>query len=128
MKKYLPTIAGTLLGLCFLAASIPVLFNLMPFPKLPDGTPAAHFMAAFVPTGYVKFVKMFEFVGGLVVLVPRLRNIGLLLLGPVIVNIIAFHALIEDPRHLLNPIFGIIFVCALFLLWDARRKFAGLLN
>jgi putative oxidoreductase len=126
--KYLPTIAGTLLGLCFLAASIPVLFNLMPFPKLPEGTPAAHFMAAFVPTGYVKFVKMFEFVGGLVVLVPRLRNIGLLLLGPVIVNIIAFHTLIDDPKHLINPIFGVIFICALFLLWNARQKFAGLLN
>lgn len=128
MKKHLPTIAGTLLGLCFLAASIPVLFNLVPFPKQPEGTPAAYFMAAFVPTGYVKFVKMFEFIGGIVVLVPRLRNIGLLLLGPVIVNIIAFHTLIEDPKHLLNPIFGIIFVCALFLLWDARGKFSGLLN
>lgn len=128
MKKYLPTIAGILLGLAFLAASIPVLFNLVPFPKLPEGTPAAHFMAAFVPTGYVKFVKMFEFIGGLLVLVPRLRNIGLLLLGPVIVNIIAFHTLIEDPKHLINPIFGIILVCALFLLWDARKKFAGLLN
>ena len=128
MKKHLPTIAGILLGLAFLAASIPVLFNLVPFPKLPEGTPAAHFMAAFVPTGYVKFVKMFEFLGGLMVLVPRLRNIGLLLLGPVIVNIIAFHTLIEDPKHLINPIFGIILVCALFLLWDARKKFAGLLN
>lgn len=128
MKKYLPTIAGTLLGLCFLAASIPVLFNLVPFPKLPEGTPAAHFMAAFVPTGYLKFVKMFEFIGGLLALVPRLRNVALLLLGPVIVNIIAFHTLIEDPKHLINPILDIIVVCALYLLWDARKKFAGLLN
>lgn len=128
MKNHLPTIAGILLGLAFLAASIPVLFNLMPFPKMPEGTPIAHFMAAFVPTGYVKFVKMFEFTGGLLVLVPRLRNIGLLLLGPVIINIIAFHTLIDDPKHLINPIFGIILVCALFLLWDARKKFAGLLN
>ncbi|HEY1788712.1 MAG TPA: hypothetical protein VGJ73_11175 [Verrucomicrobiae bacterium] len=128
MKKYLPTIAGTLLGLCFLAASIPVLFNLVPFPKMPDGTPIAHFMAAVVPTGYIKFVKMFEFVGGLVVLVPRLRNIGLLLLGPVIVNIIAFTVLIDNPRDLINPILDIIIVCALFVLWDARGKFSALLN
>lgn len=126
--KYLPTIAGILLGLCFLAASIPVLFNLVPFPKLPDGTPAAHFMAAFVPTGYVKFVKMFEFIGGLLVLVPRLRNIGLLLLGPVIVNIIAFTTLVDNPGHLINPLLDIIIVCALFLLWNARNKFFGLLN
>jgi len=128
MKKYLPNLAGILLGLCFLAASIPVLFNLISIPQLPEGTPAAHFMAAFVPTGYLKFVKMFEFVGGLLVLIPRLRNLGLLLLGPVIVNIIAFHALVDDPRHLINPMLDLIIVCALFLLWDARRKFAGLLN
>ncbi len=102
MQKYLPTIAGILLGLCFLAASVPVLFNLITMPKLPEGTPAAHFMAAFVPTGYVKFVKMFEFTGGIIVMIPRLRNIGLLLLGPVIVNIFAYHSLIDDPRQMLQ--------------------------
>ena len=128
MKKHLPTIAGILLGLCFLAASIPVLFNLITMPKMPEGTPIAHFMAAFVPTGYIKFVKMFEFTGGLLVMLPRLRNVGLLLLGPVIVNIIAFHVLVDDPRHLINPMLDIIIVCALFLLWNARAKFAGLLN
>jgi hypothetical protein len=127
--KYLPAIAGTLLGLCFLAASIPVLLNLFPMPKMPEGTPTGDFMAAFGPTGYVKFVKMFEFIGGIVVMVPRLRNIGLLLLGPVIVNIIAFHILIEGkPAELANPMIIIIVICVLFLLWNARSKFAGLLN
>ena len=128
MKKYLPCIAGVLLGLCFLAASVPVLFNLIKIPPMPEGTPAWHFMEAFVPTGYVKFVKMFEFVGGIVVMISRLRNVGLLLLGPVIVNIIAFHALVDDPKHLINPMLDIIIVCALYLLWGARRKFAALLN
>ena len=128
MKKYLPCIAGVLLGLCFLAASVPVLFNLIKIPAMPEGTPAAHFMAAFVPTGYIKFVKLFEFAGGLLVLIPRLRNVGLLLLGPVIVNIIAFHVFVDDPRHLINPMLDIIIVCALYLLWEARKKFAGLLN
>jgi putative oxidoreductase len=128
MKKYLPCIAGVLLGLCYLAASVPVLFNLFTPPPMPEGTPAAHFMAAFGPTGYIKFVKMFEFIGGIVVMIPRLRNIGLLLLGPVIVNIIAFHTLVDDPKHLINPMVIIIVVCALYLLWDGRRKFASLLN
>ena len=128
MKKYLPCIAGVVLGLCFLAASVPVLFNLIKIPQLPEGTPAAHFMAAFVPTGYIKFVKLFEFVGGLLVMIPRLRNLGLLLLGPVIVNIIAFHTLVDDPKHLINPMLDIIIVCALYLLWVARKNFSGLLN
>jgi putative oxidoreductase len=128
VKKYLPCIAGVLLGLCFLAASVPILFNLITIPKLPEGTPAWHFMEAFVPTGYFKFVKLFEFTGGIVVMIPRLRNIGLLLLGPVIVNIIAFNVLIDDPHQLINPMVIIIIVCALYLLWNARKKFSGLLN
>jgi putative oxidoreductase len=131
MKKYLPCIASVVLGICFLMASVPVLFNLMKPEPPPTWEPAAHFMAAFGPTGYIKFVKMFEFVGALVVMIPRLRNVGLLLLGPVIVNIIAFHTLVGDPKELSNPVMimpGIIILCMLYLLWDARRKFAGLLN
>jgi hypothetical protein len=130
MKKIVPNIAGVLLGLCFLAASIPVLLNLdvAKPPPIPEGTPVWHFMQAFGPTGYVKFVKIFEFVGAIVVMIPRLRNIGLLLLGPVIVNIIAFHVLMDDPKHLINPMIIVIVVCALFLLWNGRKKFAGLLN
>lgn len=124
--------AGVLLGICFLMASIPVLFNLIKIPELPEGTPAAHFMTAFVPTGYIKFVKMFEFIGGIVVMIPRLRNLGLLLLGPVIVNILAFHVFVNDPRQLLDykqmwMLYVIVF-CALYLLGKARAKFAGLLN
>jgi putative oxidoreductase len=129
--KYLPCIVATLLGLLFLLASAPVLFGHPDMPPIPEGTPAAHFMAAVGPTGYMKFVKIFEFVGGLVVLVPRLRNLGLLLLGPVIVNIVAFNLLVGDPKDLAKPLVImpiLVVVFALYLLWDARRKFAGLLN
>lgn len=131
MKKYLPIIASIVLGLCFLMASIPVLFNLVKIPDMPEGTPMAHFMAAFAPTGYMKFVKWIEFIGALVVMVPRLRNLGLLLLGPVIVNIIAFHIFLDDPRNLLNAaqnwmLYLIVFT-SLYLLWNGRKKWAGLL-
>jgi hypothetical protein len=128
MKKTMVTVASVLLGLCFLAASLPILLNVMKMPRLPEGTPAAHFMAAFMPTGYMKYVKWFEFFGALMAFVPRLRNIALLILGPVIVNVIGYTVFVDNPAHLLNPLLIIVLVCALFLLWDARRKFAGLLN
>jgi hypothetical protein len=128
MKKCLPCIASIVLGLCFLAASVMYFLHREPTPDFPEGSPIAHFMAAFGPTGYMNFVKVFEFTGGIVVMIPRLRNIGLLLLGPVIVNIIAFHTFITGGHGLLNPMLDIIIVCALYLLWNARKKFAGLLN
>jgi len=85
-------IAATLLGLMFLMASVMVLFKLGPTPPAPpEGSLPAHFMAAFAPTGYLHFVKIVELLGGLFVIIPLTRNLGLLFLGPVILNILAFH-------------------------------------
>lgn len=128
MKKYLPTIAGLVLGALFVMASTMFLLKLGPQPTFPEGSPIAHYMAAFGPTGLMHFVKVFELTGGILVAIPRTRNFGLLILGPVIVNIIAFHIFIGSPKGLLDPMLDVIIVCALYLLWVARRQFAGLLN
>ncbi|HUK82009.1 MAG TPA: hypothetical protein VLZ12_05185 [Verrucomicrobiae bacterium] len=128
MKKYLPTIAGVLLGLCFVASSVPVLFHLVPIPQMPEGTPIAHYMAAFAPTGLMTFVKVCELAGGILVAIPRTRNLGLLVLGPIIVNIIMFHLCITSAKDLINPMLDAIIVLALYLLWAARKQFAGLIG
>jgi len=129
MKKWIPNIAGILLGLLFVMSAVMVLFNLVKAPPPPEGSPAAMFFGAFAPTGYLTFVKIFELVGGLIVMIPRLRNFGLLLLGPIIVNIIAFHIFLGGGfKDLLNPMLLVIIVLSLYLLWDARKRFAGLLG
>jgi hypothetical protein len=129
MKKYPPIVAGIILGLLFVMSAVVVLFNLVKMPPPPEGTPAAMFFGAFAPTGYLTFVKMFELVGGLVVMIPRLRNFGLLLLGPVIVNILAFQIFLGGGfKDLLNPMILIMLVLALYLLWVGRKNFASLLN
>jgi uncharacterized membrane protein YphA (DoxX/SURF4 family) len=88
--KYLPTIAGILLGLLFVMSAVVVLFNLVPTPPMPEGTPMAMFMGAFGPTGYMTFIKVLELLGGILVAIPKTRNYGLLILGPILVNILAF--------------------------------------
>jgi putative oxidoreductase len=132
MKKYLPIIAGIVLGLWFVMSAVVVLFKLVEMPPPPEGTPAAMFFGAFGPTGYLTFVKVCELLGGILVAIPRTRNFGLLVLGPIIVNILAFHTFIGDPRELLNIqhswMLHVIILCALYLLWVARKQFLGLLN
>jgi hypothetical protein len=125
--KIAANIAGVLLGLLFIAFSLMVLLHLVSMPPMPDGTPAALFMGAFVPTGYLTFVKVFELIGGCLVAVPRTRNFGLLVLGPIILNILAFHILIMKGEGLIGPPI-LIAVLALFLLWSGRKAFAGLMN
>jgi len=125
--KYAPNIVGGLLGLLFLTGGLMVLLKLGPTPPPPpEGTAAAHFMTAFGPTGYLTFVKVFEVLGGLLVAIPRTRNFGLLILGPIILNILAFHAFVMKGEGLFAPLLLIIIAMALYLLWCGRKEFAGL--
>ena len=126
--KYAPTIAGLLLGLMFIMSSVVVLFHLVEMPLPPAGTSAALFFGAFGPTGYMTFVKVLELTGGILVAIPRTRNFGLLILGPILVNILAFHVFIMKGEGLLNPMIIGIVVLSLYLLWAGRKAFAGLRN
>lgn len=126
--KHLPKIVGILLGLLFIASGLVVLLKIAPTPPAPpEGSPAGHFMAAFVPTGYLSFVKVMEVIGGVLLLVPRTRNLGLLVLGPIVINILAFHGFIMKGEGLTSPPLLIIVAMTAYLLWVGRKEFAGLI-
>ncbi len=123
--KYLPNIAGALLGLAFVFFASLVLFHLAPTP--PDQPPLVQqFMGVFAPTGWLTMVKVCELVGGILVAIPKTRNFGLLVLGPIVINILAFHILVEKGECLAIPV--VLGLLALYLLIDARKKFAALAN
>jgi hypothetical protein len=125
--KIASNIAGGLLGFIFIAFSLMVLLNLVHPPPPPEGSAAAMFMGAFVPTGYFTLVKILELTGGCLVAIPRTRNFGLLILGPIILNILAFHILIMKGVGLAGPPL-VVAALGLFLLWSERKAFAGLLH
>lgn len=126
--KHLPTVAGVLLGLLFVLSSVAVRFGLVTMLPPPEGSPAALFFGAFAPSGYMTFVKVLELLGGILVAIPRTRNFGLLVLGPILVNILAFHVFITKGVGLFDPMLIGIVALASYLLWCGRKAFAGLLN
>lgn len=120
-------IAGGLLGFVFVASGLVVLLSNAAPPAPPEGTAAAHFMAAFMPTGYMKFVKVLEVVGGLLVAIPRTRRAGLLILGPILINILAYHAFVMKGEGLFSPVLLALVAVTLFLTWAERAAFARFL-
>jgi len=116
-------IVAALFGLMFLFGGCFFFFGTLP-PGPPEDSLPGKFMAAFGPTGYMAFVKVCEIIGGALVIVPRTRNLGLLILGPIVINILCFHAFVVKGGW--GPAHAFITVAALFLLWTERRAFAAL--
>ena len=127
--KHASTIAGALLGLLFIVFGLNFFLKFLPMPPgPPEGSPPALFFGALYPTGYLTFVKVLEILGGLLVAIPKTRNFGLLLLGPILVNILAFHVFLTNRAGLLDPLLLVICALAAFLLWSGRKAFAALLD
>ena len=127
--KYAPDVAAGLLGLLFILFGLNFFFNFLPTPPgPPEGSPPAQFMGALVTSGFLAFVKVLEIAGGILAAIPKTRNLGLLLLGPVIVNILAYHIFLIKGAAIADPVVFLITALPLYLLWVGRKSFAGLLN
>lgn len=118
-------ILAALFGAMFLFGGLFFFFGTLP-PGPPEDSLPGKFMAALGPTGYMAFVKVCEIIGAVLVMVPRTRNLGLLILGPIVINILCFHAFVVKGGW--GGAHAFITVAALFLLWSERRAFAALVN
>lgn len=126
MKKA-TLVASIILGLIFVIFGLNFFLRFLPIPSPPDDSPAAQFMGAMYVTGMLASVKVLEIVGGVLVAIPRTRNIGLLVLGPIVVNILLFNILIA-PGGWTQPPVLFVTVLSAFLLWAGRSRFKQLLD
>jgi putative oxidoreductase len=120
--KYVIHIARILLGLVFVVFGSNAFLHFIPVPPMQGD--AGAFMGALFHSGYVYVIAGLQVAGGLCLLIgSRLVPLGLILLGPVIVNIMLYHIFL-DPTGL--PIACVISALALFLLWIYRYKFPAI--
>jgi putative oxidoreductase len=126
--KQIPNIVGALLGLAFIVFGLNHFTNW--FSPGGGGKPSDTTIAFFTATanGFIDYVKIFEVLGGILVAIPKTRNWGLLIPGPIILNIIAVNVFIMGDGKVFSPILIFISLMSAFLLWDARAKFLNLLN
>jgi len=91
--KILTLVARILLGLIFVFFGLNGFLNFLKGP-MPSGL-ALQFMGALIQSHYFWVVAALQIAGGLLLLVNRYVPLGLVLLGPVIVNIILYHLLLN---------------------------------
>lgn len=112
-------IARILLGLMFIVFGLNGFLGFLNMGPMPTGL-AGQFMGALIQSHYFWVVAALQVIGGVLVLVNRYVPLGLVLLGPVIVNILLYHIF-------LNPA-GIAMALVVTVLWfivfyDRRQYF-----
>ena len=122
--KTLSSVIATLLGLMFVVFGLNYFLQFAQVQLPPEHTPAGDFIYAMNGSGYLKFVKILEIIGGILLLLPRLRNWGLVIIGAVVVNIASFHLFFFGGINDYKVIFAIAAV--LFLAYAGRRGFCCL--
>lgn len=93
MKRIASHLPRVFLGLVFTAFGAAGLFHLLPQQPLPEGI-AGTYSQALAGTYLLTLVKLTEVVAGLLLLSNRFTALGAVLIAPVVVNIVAFHALV----------------------------------
>jgi len=88
--KFVTLIARLLLGVIFVVFGLNGFFNFISLGPLPSGL-AGQFVGALAQSHYFWVVAGLQVLGGALLLVNRFVPLGLVLLGPVIVNILLYH-------------------------------------
>ena len=114
-------IARILLGLVFFASGVVSLLKLGKMGGMPSD--AMTFMTLMVSHNYTTFIALLMLIGGLLLLVGRFVPIGLVLLGPILVNILLFHILFRVPGIITGLVCTVL---EIFLIWAYRSSFRGL--
>jgi putative oxidoreductase len=90
--------------------------------QLPPGD-AGTLMGLMFRHGWFSFYGLFYVVGGLLILIGRFVPIGLVLLGPIMVNILLFHATF-DTAHIGPGI--VVTALEIFLIYAYQKHFRAL--
>lgn len=115
------TVARYLLGLIFLVFGLNGFLHFIPLPP-PPGV-AGQFFGALYDSHYLVFIFLLQLIPALLLLAGRYVPLALTLLGPVIVNILLFHALMA-PSGL--PLAVVTVVLWLVVFYGTRSAFAGI--
>lgn len=121
--KIAKQIPAFLLGAMFIFGGATHLFKFGPTPPPMIGDPAV-FMELFGKTGYMTVIKICELLFGILILIPKTRALGLILLAPIVVNILIFELHVAKA-----PGIGVVLVLINALaIYFNKEKYSSILS
>jgi len=120
--KIVTLIARLLLGLVFVVLGLNGFLNFLSMGPMPSGL-AGQFIGALMLSHYFWVVAALQIAGGALLLVNRFVPLGLVLLGPVIVNILLYHLFLNPTGIALAMVVTVLW---LIVFYAHRQYFSGI--
>jgi uncharacterized membrane protein YphA (DoxX/SURF4 family) len=123
MKNKITFVLSLLFGLMFINAGLNKFLNYMPMPEnLPEKMLKA--MNAFMEIGWLMpLIGVVEVLGGLLIIIPKTRALGALMIFPIMVGIVLTN-IVQDSSGL--PIAGVFSAVLIWIMYDNKEKYAPL--
>lgn len=125
MKNKILTILSAIMGLLFLNGGINKFLNYMPVPADLDPELVKDFQALVEISWLIPLIAVAEIIAGLLLIFPRTRALGVLIIFPVAVGILLTH-IVVDPSQLMLPI--AIWAILVWNIYDNREKFLAIIK
>ena len=124
MKNKILTGISGLFGLMMVNSGLNKIFQYLPMPEMNED--AVKLMTAYVESGWMMpLLAIVEIVGGILIVLPKTRALGAIIILPVMVGILLFHLVIE-PSTL--PISFVLFGINIWAIIDNKAKYAHLIK
>ena len=118
--KIAAIIARILVGLVFTVFGLNGFLNFIPAPPLPPG-PAGQFITALFVSHYLYVIAAVQVISGVLLLVNRYVPLAIVLLGPMLVNILAYHLLMNTMGLSIAAVVALLWI---FLAFYQRQHLA----
>jgi putative oxidoreductase len=120
--KTVTLIARLLLGLIFLVFGLNGFLNFLSMGPMPTGL-AGQFIGALFVSHYLWVIAALQIAGGVLLLVNRFVPLGLVLLGPIIVNILCYHVFLTTMGW---PLALVVTILWFIVFYSRRQYFSGI--
>lgn len=125
MKRIILNVLAVLFGVMMLNAGLNKIFNYIP---VPDNLPEAMVKdnAAFMEISWLMpLIAYVEIIGGLLIMLPKTRALGVLVLFPIMVGVLLTHAIVE-PSGLIMAL--VLWAIMLWFIYEDRKKYLNLIS
>lgn len=125
MKNKITLVLSIIFGLFFINAGLNKFFNYMPMPEnMPESLVKA--MKAMMEISWLMpLVAVAEILGGLLIIFPKTRALGALIVFPVMIGIILTNTVTDTSGFPIAAVFALVLF---WIIYDNRAKYYPLLK